>query len=142
MKRLILAGGLVALFATACGSGSPPGPSSLQTLNLSGRWSGTMSDSSGGPGPVSLVLSQNGNGITGTFTADGFGGTVTGTLTGTTLTLAAVVPRGGVVGEPNCSMTANGTAAGVTDTAINGTYSGTNSCSGSFTNGRMSLTKR
>jgi hypothetical protein len=35
----------------------------------------------------------------------------------------------------------NGTATNVTSTSITGTYSGTNSCTGPFTNGTLTLTK-
>jgi hypothetical protein len=46
------------------------------------------------------------------------------------------------VGDPTCSITTTGVATNVTTSAMNGTYSGVNSCTGPFTNGRFSLTKR
>ena len=129
------------------GAATAPG-SQVATLNLTGTWSGRMSDSSGGPDQATMTVTQTGASISGTVTGmtlSGsvlFNGTVTGTLSGTTLTMSASVPRGGVVGEPNCTITVNGSAVGVTATAMSGSYSGIHSCNGAFTNGQLSLTKR
>ena len=54
-----------------------------------------------------------------------------------------MVPVGGFSTPfQTCSAILNGTATNVTATSIVGTYTGTNSCSGPFTNGTITLTKQ
>ena len=127
-----------------CGGGTPTAPSGTPTsgspsVNLSGRWTGFLIEGSDRE-PVIVNLVQNGGNITGTTETALFRGTVTGTLTGTSLSMTATVARGGVVGEPNCTIQTQGTAQNVTSTTIAGNYTGQNSCSGAFS-GRMELTR-
>jgi hypothetical protein len=58
------------------------------------------------------------------------------------LTFSIAVPVGGISGFPGCSATIDGTATGVSNTTIAATYTGTNSCGGSFNGGRFNLTKQ
>jgi hypothetical protein len=90
------------------------------------------------------VLTQAGNQVSGTLTVAGNGqtgtGTVTGTLDGRTLAFTMTVPPGGYVpGLPNCTSTMTGSAPDVSNDTISGSYSGTNSCSGSPISGTMVL---
>jgi hypothetical protein len=71
-----------------------------------------------------------------------FNGTLLGTLAGTSLTFTISVPAGGVSGFSDCTAKIDGTASGVSSSTISGTYTGTNSCSGPFTDGRFSLSKQ
>ena len=131
------------LFSADCGGDSPTAPSSL---NLTGTFSGPASDSFGPGLFLTWRLTQTGSAVSGTMTATATGftatGTVSGTLNGTTLTFTFTSPRGGIQGLPACSSTANGTASGVTNTTIPGTYSGVNSCLGPYTNGQFTLSKQ
>lgn len=138
------------LIVTSCGgSDSPTSPaSSTPTLNLTGTWSGNASDSTG-PGQMTWRLSQSGSSaVTGSITASTlsgrivFNGTISGTLAGTTFGFTFSVPRGGISGFPNCTVTASGSASGITNTSMSGMYSGENSCAGAFSNGRFTLTKQ
>jgi hypothetical protein len=71
-----------------------------------------------------------------------FNGTLTGNLSGTSLTFTISVPLGGISGFADCTAKIDGTAAGVSSSTISGTYTGTNSCSAPFTGGQFNLTKQ
>ena len=135
------------VMSVGCGGDSrlPTAPSSPTPLNLTGTFSGEASDSFGPGLQFTWRLEQSGTVVSGTSIATwslGRGtGTVSGTLSGTTLTFTVTFPRGGISSSPNCSSTANGTAA-VTSTTIRGTYSGVNSCYGPYTDGQFTLTKQ
>jgi hypothetical protein len=126
-----------------------------KTLNVAGTWSGTESDRLG-PALLTWKLTQTGYTVSGTAVmrpvdaADGScaschkskDGTFSGTLSGTTLTLAMFFPAGGVADPtPACSITINGTAPNVTESAIAGTYGGTDPCEGSF-DGTLAMTRK
>ena len=127
------------------GDSSPTAPSSPDPLNLTGTFSGEASDSFGPGLQVTWNLAQSGTVVSGSAIATWIlgraTGTVSGTLSGTTLTFTMTYPRGGIADSPDCSSTANGTAA-VTNTTIRGTYSGVNSCLGQYTDGQFTLTKQ
>lgn len=120
--------------------------SSISALDLTGTWSGTHSDSLGS-GTASWSISQVGNNVTGpaTFTESGITarGSATGTLSGNTLTFAFSFPVGSIPPPfSGCAVTTNGTASGVTNTSISGTYTGNNTCQGPLANGRLTLAKQ
>ena len=127
---------------------SGPGGTSPATLNLTGAFStATLTDSSGVTS-MRWLLAHSGNQITGTLTLAATGGrtgggSVTGTMNGTTLTFTARVPEGGFAPPlfANCSSTISGTAPNVTNDRIVTTYTGTNSCDppGTTINGSMDL---
>src|SRR5581483_10144437 len=121
---------------------APPAPAPL-TIDLTGAWSGTASDSQG-PTVVTWALTQTGSSISGSITTnsptnDGScsschrnkRGSVTGTLNGTTLTL--FFPAGGS-GDPTpmCSSTLTGSAASVTNGNVVLSYSGADTCEGAL----------
>ena len=140
-----------ALLAAGCGSDSQSTPTSPTILNLTGKWSGNLSDSSG-PGTATFTLTQSGSAISGsmagrdTNTGLSVNGSLAGTLNGSALTFTITVPVGGYPGPFSvCSSTSNGSAT-VTATQINGTYSGSATgpagCARSFTGGTVNLTKQ
>jgi hypothetical protein len=161
--RLLFAAGLLAYVAAACGSSARPTspapvtttPPQAASLNVSGSWSGTSTDSQGIT-VVNVTIAQTGDTVSGTVTTrapdptDGScnachrnkSGTFTGTLTGSTLTMTMMFAAG-VDGDPTpiCSATMSGSAAALTS-ELNGTYTGSDTCEGSFLNGRIAMTRR
>jgi hypothetical protein len=130
------------LAISACGHGNQPS----DPINLSGSWSGTASDSSG-PGAIAWQLTQSGSSFSGTLTMTDTSsgargrGSVSGTLSGTTVEFAISIPAGGF-DEPWAVCTADliGTAK-ATASAMSGEYAGSNSCTGSVTSGQLTLDK-
>ena len=140
----------VLLLLPACGGGGGGGGGGTTTapgLNLTGTWSGSAQDSSG-PGSVTWRITQNGNSVSGTlrFTDSSSGisgrGTVTGTLAGSRLSFVMEIPVGGF-GSPfkSCSFKTDSGSAQATTSRIQGTYSGTNSCTGPVRNGSIDLSR-
>ena len=143
------------MLTTAPGSPSAPGPGST-ALTLAGAWRGGGTDVQGAE-QLALTIVQNGAALTGSAdmkpanAVDGScaschkfkSGTVTGTLSGTTLTMRLVFPAGGDgVPTPMCTITFDLTAAGVASDRIAGTYSGDDSCEGSFTDGALTMARQ
>jgi hypothetical protein len=116
-------------------------------LSLNGTFSGSGSDSTG-PGQMTWILTQTNTTVRGTVTAKtqlgtvAFKGTIYGTISNTTLNFAIVIPKGGISDLPNCTSDILGSATGVTNTSIRGTYTGNCSCTGSFQNGKFTLAKQ
>jgi len=130
---------------------APPPPAPL-TIDLTGSWSGAATDSQG-PTVVSWVLTQSGSSIggsvrTNTPTNDGScgschrnkSGTVTGTLSGTSLTLTMSFAAGsGGDPTPLCSSTLTGSAGSVSTSGVVLSYSGADTCEGALANGTMTM---
>lgn len=120
-----------------------PGPA----IDLTGTWSGNASDSSG-PATMKWVLTQIGTDVLGTMTASTpsgaivFNGAFGGTVLGLSFTFNIDIPRGGIPALPLCSATVTGSSSSVTTTLIQGIYAGSNSCTGSFSNGTFTLVKQ
>jgi hypothetical protein len=140
---VVLSGLIVAAGCGGDGSQSPTQPSPAPPV-LSGTWTGTATDS-GGPGRLTWQLEESAGAFSGTLSftdaATGIAGTgqVSGTRSGSTLTFAMSIPAG-AIGKPfaSCSTSASGSGQ-VTSTTITGTYTGTNSCTGSFASGQLTL---
>ena len=131
----------------------PPTVPAPASVDLSGSWSGTAADSQG-PTLVSWQLSQAGAAVSGTVRttatnpSDGScsschrnkSGTVTGTLSGTSLMLTMTFAAGGD-GDPTpeCSATLNVTSTSVSNATVGSIYSGSDTCEGAFTNGTMTM---
>lgn len=152
-----------AVAAVGCSGGSssmPLGPSSTPaaaqtspTSSMSGTWVGTASDSSGtmmGSGMTASMMSnmtwqitQTGNTFTGTMQFPGYTGgmmTVSGAINGSTVTFTMTLSSGGMMA--NCTAVANGALdLNALMTQIHGSYSGSNSCTGMFAGGQMSMTR-
>jgi hypothetical protein len=152
------------LTAFACGSQLPPAAPSTQSPptvpapapqgNLTGTWSGSGSDSFSAE-QVTWVLTQSDSAITGRAElspvdpADGScaschklrKGIVNGTFDGSTLTIRMSFPSGGEVPTPICTTDLSGTGTVIAN-QVTGTYSGTDSCEGFYSNGQMTLTRQ
>lgn len=69
-------------------------------------------------------------------------GTVSGSISGSSLTFSLSVPAGGADGTfGSCSATASGQGS-VSGTSMSGSYTGTNSCSGTVSSGTLTLSRQ
>jgi hypothetical protein len=70
-------------------------------------------------------------------------GTVTGLVSGSTMTLTLFLAAG-VDGDPTpaCTATMSGSLSGVGTEQLAGTYTGSDSCEGPFLNGRLAVARR
>ena len=114
-----------------------------------------MGSDSFSPELVTWVITQSGSTLSGTAEinavdpADGTcgschkvkKGTLTGTVTGSTVAIAMKFPAGGDVPAPICDadLSATGTLA---DRRITATYTGTDTCEGTYSNGTIELTRQ
>lgn len=136
---------------------SPTAATPTANTAITGAWVGTTSDSTGtmmgaglSPSMMSNMtwqITQNGNAFTGVMQFPGYAGmmggvmTVSGTINGKTATFTMTMPSGSMM-TATCSAVANGTLD-LDDlmTQMHGTYSGSNSCTGLFNQGQMSMTR-
>jgi hypothetical protein len=164
---LTAAAGAIVAWTIGCGGGTasaptptPPSPTAPTTppatvTNLSGAWNGTGSDPQG-PERMTWTLTQSGDVITGTAdlaplnAADGScaschkfkAGTVTGTMSGSTVAMRLVFPSGGDgVPTPMCTITFDATASAIASGRIDATYSGDDTCEGPINGGTFSMTR-
>ena len=133
---------------------APPTVPSPAVLTVGGTWSGTGSDSFS-PELVTWVITQSGATLSGTAAlaavdpADGTcgschkvkKGTLTGTLSGSTVTISMKFPAGGDVPAPICEAELSATGI-VADRRITATYTGSDTCEGVYSNGVIDLTLR
>ena len=121
---------------------------------MGGTWSGTGSDSFS-PELVRLVVNQGDQSITGTAELNAVDpndgscgschkvrrGTLIGAIAGSTVTVTLRFPPGGNVPTPVCdtTFTARATVAG---NRLTGTYTGTDTCEGTYTDGVLDLTRQ
>ena len=157
MKQL-LAVVLLTSFVAACGDSSPTAPSGpMASTFMTGTWSGSASDSSGSMGAGSLMgqvgmgtmtwpLTQSGSTVTGSMTFSGMQGLTpgafSGTISGDEMTFTMDMPINSMMSF-GCTARATGTArVDDTRTTMTGIYSGSNSCTGSFVNGQITMTRR
>jgi hypothetical protein len=135
-------------------------PSAQTPINLTGTWHGTATDfwvdrSIADGMTVTWVLTHTGSTVSGTVTSrnlipnDGScsschrvkSGTVTGTVSGATLTLTMSFPgRDGEI-TPHCSSSFTGTVATLAQATFTMSYAGHDSCEGPFSNGTLPLTR-
>lgn len=145
--RLLVVFALVAGAPLAgCGDSGSTATSPSPGVTVSGLFTGPATDSSG-PGTLTWTVSQSGGDVTGSVsfsdTATGAtgNGSVSGRVSGTTLTFTMSVPAGGFPSpRSGCTATMTGTAQ-ATSTTIDGTYAGSNSCTGPIRDGSFRLTK-
>ena len=155
MRFLAALGFVAALTATACGgsTSSPTNPG--VSASMTGTWLGSSSDSTGSMmgaglsasmmGNTTWNITQTGSTFSGTMQFLGYRGgtmTVSGVMTGNTGTFTMTMPAGSMM-TGSCSATSTGTFD-MDDmrTQMHGSYTGTNSCSGPFNSGQMSLAHR
>ncbi len=135
---------------------TPTGPTTAAAAAITGTWVGTTADSSGtmmgaglSPsmmGNMTWQITQNGNTFSGVMQFPGYAGmsgmmTVSGIVNGNTATFTMTMPSGSMM-TGSCTAVANGTFD-LDDlmTQMHGTYSGSNTCTGSFNGGQMSMTR-
>ena len=149
---------LLAGFVSACGNTSSMGPTgpTAQTA-MTGTWAGSASDSSSAMGAGSLMgengmgamtwpLTQSGSTVTGSMSFAGMQGrmpgTFSGTMSGDEMTFTTDMPITSMMSS-GCSARATGTArVDRTRMTMTGTYGGSNSCTGAFINGQMTMARR
>lgn len=133
IRYLVLS--VLSISSVACGGSTSP---SSMPINLAGTWSGLLGQSGSGTAlKMTWSASQDGSSVSGPATlikpAANIPGTgiLSGTLTGSQLSLTFAVPTGSVPGFAACSITGSGSAT-VTNSAISGSLAATfQSCSGS-----------
>ena len=115
-------------------------------MNLAGTWSGSASDSSG-PGQMKWQLTQADTSFSGTVTMTDAstgvtgGGSVSGTVSGSSINFSISVPAGGF-DSPYASCTAELSGDGQITASITATFAGSNSCTGAITSGQLTLNKQ
>ena len=149
---------LLTCFTAACSGGSPTGPSGPGSqMAMTGTWAGSASDSSSSMGAGSLMgqtgmgtmtwpLTQSGSTVTGSMSFAGMQGrspgAFSGMMSGDDMTFTMDLPNNSMM-SAGCTARATGTArVDRTRMTMTGTYSGSNSCTGSFVNGQMTMTRR
>jgi hypothetical protein len=164
MRRGLVA---IAAWTIACGGGMPTTPNTPTpptaptppptggTTNIAGVWNGTGSDPQGSE-RMSWMLSQSGDAVTGTAdlaplnAADGScaschkfkAGTLSGTISGSTIAMRLVFPAGGDgVPTPMCTITFNATASTAVRDRIDATYTGDDTCEGPFSGGTFTMAR-
>ena len=161
-----LSGSFMLVSRTASPSGSRTITASIQSLvrvsasgNVGGLWSGRAAPADGSlsnTGDVTLVLTQNGAGVTGTITLVGlvdgatYRGPVSGTVSDTALSFTFTAPS--TESTQACGLSAAGSAqvgpgtppeSPPGSTIMTGTYTGTNSCPGGrLAQGQFTLIKQ
>jgi hypothetical protein len=151
---IVLAAGVAAAACTgSSGTSSPAAPTASQTMT--GTWVGTTVDSSGsmmGAGLTTAMMNnaqwtivQSGRTFSGTMKFPGYTGmmgtqmTVTGTMGGYSGTFTMTMPSGSMM-MADCTAAASGTFEMDDMMAqMHGTYSGTNSCIGTFDHGQITM---
>jgi hypothetical protein len=156
--------GALAAWVAACGSMSStlptaptpapapaaPAPTPVNGA-LTGTWTGMGSDSFS-PERITVVIAQSGSAISGTAEINAVDptdgtcgschkikrGTLTGTVAGGVVTISMKFPAGGDVPAPICDAEFNATAA-LLDGRIAGTYVGSDTCEGTYSNGVIDL---
>lgn len=157
----------LALCAAACG-GSAPAPTTptaptaptqpappASSADLAGAWNGTGTDPQGSE-RMSWMLKASGSAVSGTAdlaplnAADGScaschkfkSGTVTGTVSGSSVAMKIVFPAGGDgVPTPMCTITFDATASTFAPNRIEATYTGDDSCEGPIVGGSFVMTR-
>jgi hypothetical protein len=118
----------IIFFSESCnkdteGINSPP------TVDVTGTWNGIYSSSLVSSAQLTLILTQSGSTVSGTYTSSVGGvGTVSGNVEGSTINNFVLT-----LTNPNCKGSFNGTAVVSADT-INFDFTG-NDCQGTHTNG-------
>ena len=155
MRFLAAIGFVAVLTATACGSSTSSPTSPGASATMTGTWLGSASDSTGSMmgaglsasmmGNTTWNITQTGSTFSGTMQFPGYqGGTmmVSGTMNGNSGTFTMTIPAGSMM-TGGCSANSTGTFD-MDDmrTQMHGSYGGTNSCSGPFNSGQMSLAHR
>ena len=153
---LVVSATALLVLATSCG-GSPAASIAAPSppVSLAGTWNGTGVDSQGAT-IVTWALTQTSTGASGTVKTEAVDptdgscnschrnktGTLSATMSGTTLTLAMFFAAGGADDPtPACTATLTGTALRVAADTLTAAYSGADSCEGPFMNGTLVMAR-
>lgn len=163
----IIASALAALAASCGGGTGMPGPNSMSggasgpppMFEGIGTDTNPNTGSSGtgtGTTVVSFTMMQSGTTVSGTVTTQSTEapgtcaschrsrtGTLSGKITGTTLTWTATFPADAAHDPtPSCSATLSGTISDISADSVSGPYSGTDTCEGKYTNGLLTMARQ
>ena len=154
--------GLAVISATALAtlaiSLAPTPAAQGQAVDLTGAWYGVGQDLVHGVPDgmtVSWTLTQTGSTVSGTVKTTGLNGidgscsgchrekagTISGTVSGTTFTLAMAFPFDASAPSPACTATYNGTAQNIATGAFTTTYSGNDICESIIANGSVNIAR-
>jgi hypothetical protein len=134
--------------------GSTPSTPAATSLNLTGTWTGSGSDGLG-PETFSWVLAQSGNALSGSVSmrplsaTDGSceschkvkDGSISGSVSGTTVTLRMSFDLGGSQPTPTCLVVMDVSASNVTSTSLASSYNGSDSCEPAVALGSITMTR-
>ncbi len=155
---LVACGSMPPALTTAPSPAAPapptPSPAVPGPVSLSGTWTGMGSDSFS-PELVTWVIAQSGGSLSGTAEINAVDpsdgtcgschkvkkGTLTGTLSGSAITISMKFPAGGDVPTPICDAALNATGT-VVDRRITATYTGSDTCEGIYSNGIIELARQ
>jgi hypothetical protein len=159
MRAPFVVSALSILTMVSCGGSdsptSPVTPSPMaRATSATGTWIGSLSDSTGtmmGAGLTSVMmtnaslgLTQTGSALNGQMQFAGYRGqmTIHGTISGRSGTMTLVMPTGSMMMN-DCSAVASATFD-MDDamSAMSGTYTGSNTCTGPFAQGHFTLSRR
>jgi hypothetical protein len=138
---------ILAIAVSSCGGGSSSPSAPSTPANINGTFAGAASDSSG-PGTMTWQITQSGTSFSGNLTMTDSTtnvtgrGSVSGTVSGSTIQFSISVPAGGFDGAyASCSSSVSGSGT-ASSTSITGSYSGSNTCSGTIGSGQLTLNKQ
>ncbi|PYR28688.1 MAG: hypothetical protein DMF98_02125 [Acidobacteria bacterium] len=150
MSTRLLATLLCIVAAWGCNDSSPNNPAAVTQATLTGRWTGDLIVQ-GVTGRMTWTLSQTGTSVTGPVTIglpNGvvlLNGTLSGTLTGTSLDYTIAVAASGVPDQPACTGQLGGTmtvTTGTVSTMIGPIAVRSTNCSIQFPTSSFTLTKQ
>ncbi len=134
---------------------SAPPVTTVTGLNLTGTWTGSGSDGLG-PETFSWVLAQSGNALSGSASmrplseTDGScaschkvkDGSISGSVSGTTVTLRMSFDLGGSQPTPTCLVVMDVSASNVTSTSLASSYNGSDSCEPAVALGSITMSRQ
>jgi hypothetical protein len=130
---------------SGCNGSTSPSPSPTSQLsNVSGDYTGTLTDAQGGSGAATATFAQHGSSVGGAVTATQSGGAITAQVS-MALTAANALSGAMVVDfadGTSCTYSVNGNYAnnGSTSAVMSGSYTAVTGCSGDT--GSFSLTQQ
>jgi hypothetical protein len=165
-RAVILAGVAAGWLFEAC-AGSPastaapspvastPSTPTASSLNLTGTWTGSGSDGLG-PETFTWVLTQTGSALSGSVSmrplslTDGSctschkvkDGSISGSVSGTAVTLKMSFDLGGSQPTPTCLVIMDVSASGVTSSSLSSSYNGSDSCEPAVALGSITMTRQ
>jgi hypothetical protein len=134
---------------------SPSPAPSPPVMSLTGTWTGSGSDGLG-PETFTWVLAQSGSALSGSVSmrppslTDGTcgschkvkDGSISGSVSGTAVTLRMSFALGGSQPTPTCLVIMDVSASGVTSTSLSSSYNGSDSCEPAVALGSITMTRR